>query len=105
MLDSLLIASVAGATVLAASAFTAKPPFRINVLDAATGRGVPLTKLTTPGYVSFYTDSAGVVAFDEPGMLGIHVFINIVSDGYVNSYSPPGSPQPGVLLLLSLIHI
>ena len=46
-------------------------PFRIKCVDSATGRGVPLVQLTTSGYISYYSDSAGVVAFDEPGMLGL----------------------------------
>lgn len=76
----------------------ASVPFRIDCVDGQTGRGVPLVKLTTSGYISYYSDSAGVVAFDEPGMLGGPVFFLVTSDGYANAATPPGSPQPGVLL-------
>ena len=77
---------------------SASGPFRIDVVDLETGRGVPLVHLETSGYVSYYTDSAGVVAFDEPGLLGRHVFFRVTSDGYINSFNLPGSPDTGVLL-------
>jgi len=68
------------------------------VLDSATLRGVPLVRLATSGYLSFYSDSAGLVAFEEPGLLGLAVFFYVTSDGYVNAHNMPGSPQQGVLL-------
>ena len=79
-------------------AFSVLPPFRIQVVDGETGRGVPLVKLTTSSYISYFTDSSGIVAFDEPGMLGARVFFMVTSDGYVNARDLLGSPQPGVLL-------
>jgi len=57
-------------------------PFRITVVDAATGRGVPLVELETVHHLSLWTDSAGVVAFDEPGLLGRRVFFHVRSPGY-----------------------
>jgi hypothetical protein len=80
-----------------AAAVTAVP-FRIDCRDIETGRGVPLVQLETSGYISYYSDSGGVVAFDEPGLLGLPVFFRVVSDGYINSFNIPGSPQAGVLL-------
>ena len=43
-------------------------PFRIDVLDSATLRGVPLVRLATNGYLSYYSDNGGsyIVAFREP---------------------------------------
>ena len=41
--------------------------FSIKVVDAATGRGVPLVELTTVDNERYLTDSAGFVAFREPG--------------------------------------
>ncbi|MEQ8763482.1 MAG: hypothetical protein RL885_06120 [Planctomycetota bacterium] len=69
------------AALLAISAL-AQTPFRITVLDRATGRGVPLVKLTTTNGIELITDSAGVVAFDEPGLLGRRVFFHVESPGY-----------------------
>ena len=46
-------------------------PFAIEVVDAATGRGVPLVELRTVNDIRYYTDSNGLAAFDEPGWAAI----------------------------------
>jgi len=56
--------------------------FGIHVVDEATGRGVPLVRLETVNKLPFYTDSAGYVAFNEPGLMGRKVFFFISSPGY-----------------------
>ncbi|MBL9137771.1 MAG: hypothetical protein JNK85_18015 [Verrucomicrobiales bacterium] len=56
--------------------------FGIEVVDDQTGRGVPLVELRTVHKVSYWTDSGGWVAFDEPGLLGREVFFHIASPGY-----------------------
>ena len=56
--------------------------FAIAVVDADTGRGVPLVELRTTNEIRFYTDSAGVVAFNEPGLMDRDVFFFISSHGY-----------------------
>ncbi len=48
--------------------------FGIQVLDAATGRGVPLVELRTVNDVRYYTDSAGYAAIDDPGLLNRQVY-------------------------------
>jgi hypothetical protein len=58
------------------------PPFKIHVVDADTGRGVPLVELETVGHVRYYTDSAGVVALDEPSLLDRDVYFYVRSHGY-----------------------
>ena len=65
-------------------------PFRIDVLDSATLRGVPLVRLATSG--------TSRITQTEPGLLGAAVFFYVQSDGYVNAHNMPGSPQEGVLL-------
>eukprot|EP01046_Picozoa_sp_COSAG06_P083871 COSAG06_NODE_30735_length_533_cov_0.963134_1_plen_121_part_10 len=45
----------------------AAPYFRISVVDSQTGRGVPLVLLRTGDFVQQYSDSAGNIAFYEPG--------------------------------------
>ncbi len=60
----------------------AAEPAEILVVDEATGRGVPLVELTTVNHQRFVTDSAGRIAFDEPGLMGTPVFFNIQSHGY-----------------------
>ena len=72
----LLMAVLAGATE------KADKPFAITVVDADTGRGVPLVELRTVHGVRYYTDSNGVVAFREPGLMGRTVFFHVRSHGY-----------------------
>lgn len=67
--------------LLLAGAASAQP-FRINVLDDQTGRGVPLVELQTVNGIAHFTDSAGIVAFDEPGLLDKDVFFHVRSHGY-----------------------
>src|SRR4051812_50027454 len=44
--------------------------FAIEVVDEQTGRGVPMVELQATYGGRYYTDSAGLVAFDEPGLMG-----------------------------------
>ncbi len=56
--------------------------FKIVVVDQDTGRGVPLVDLRTTNDVSHYTDSNGIVAFYEPGLMGQTIYFFVKSDGY-----------------------
>ena len=56
--------------------------FEIDVVDAGTGRGVPLVELRTVNDVRYYTDSAGVVAVDDPELIGPTVYFRVSSPGY-----------------------
>ncbi|MEN9556758.1 MAG: hypothetical protein RLZZ232_3044, partial [Planctomycetota bacterium] len=56
--------------------------FEIQVVDRATGRGVPLVELTTVDDVTWVTDSAGYVALREPQLLGQTIFLKVTSPGY-----------------------
>jgi hypothetical protein len=56
--------------------------FKIVVVDQDTGRGVPLVELRTTYEVSYYTDSNGIVAFYEPGLMNQPVWFFIQSHGY-----------------------
>lgn len=56
--------------------------FRIQVVDEATGRGVPLVELRTVHDVTYVTDSHGNVAFYEPGLMDMDVFFTVSSHGY-----------------------
>jgi len=57
-------------------------PFRIQVIEQGTGRGVPLVELRTVNQVRYVTDSNGIVAFDEPGLFDRKVYFSIRSHGY-----------------------
>lgn len=56
--------------------------FKIKVVDQDTGRGVPLVELQTVNHLRYYTDSNGVVAFHEPGLMKRTVFFFVRSHGY-----------------------
>jgi len=60
----------------------ANPYFVIQVVDDQTGRGVPLVELRTTSDVRYYTDSAGIVAFHEPGLMGQEVYFHVSSHGF-----------------------
>ena len=56
--------------------------FEISVVDSVTGRGVPLVELETMDYRLHVTDSAGRIAFNEPGQMGVPVWFSMRSHGY-----------------------
>ncbi len=54
----------------------------IRVVDSETDRGVPLVTLSTVNNRSYVTDSNGIIAFYEPGLMNKEVFFHIQSHGY-----------------------
>jgi hypothetical protein len=78
------VAAQAGALAgEAEQGLAARPrPFRIQVVEEGTGRGVPLVELKTVNQIRYYTDSNGIVAFDEPGLFNQKVYFSIRSHGY-----------------------
>lgn len=84
-------------SLLAGHAAPTNAYFKISVVDADTGRGVPLVELKTTAQQRFYTDSAGVVAFSEPGLMGHKVWFNVWSHGY--AYPKDSFGNAGVSLL------
>jgi hypothetical protein len=89
LLAYLVVLGVLCMTVSAALAAEGPAPaapattyFAIKVVDEQTGRGVPLVELKTTNSIRYYTDSAGLVAFHEPGLMGQKVFFSIQSHGY-----------------------
>ena len=65
--------------------------FGIRVVDAQTGRGVPLVELKTDNHIRVYTDSAGRVAIDDPGLMRGRVYFFVSSPGY----APPAKDAFG----------
>jgi len=57
-------------------------PFAITVVDAQTSRGVPLIELRTVNGILLVTDSNGIVAFREPGLMNEAVFFHVSGHGY-----------------------
>jgi hypothetical protein len=78
----LLLATLPGAPPAESAPGDAKGCFTIRVLDDRTGRGVPLVELRTTNQVRWYTDSNGIVAIRDPGMMGQSVFFHVQSHGY-----------------------
>ncbi|QDV50680.1 hypothetical protein [Gimesia fumaroli] len=62
--------------------------FQIQVVDAETERGIPLVELETVNQILHVTDSKGIVAFDEPGLMNQEVYFFLRSHGY--SYPKDG---------------
>jgi hypothetical protein len=56
--------------------------FKIAVVDAGTGRGVPLVELSTVNSIRHWTDSNGLIAFEEPGLMDQDVFFYVHGHGY-----------------------
>jgi hypothetical protein len=56
--------------------------FKIIVVDEQTNRGVPLVELKTVNNIRAYTDSNGIIAFREPGLMDRDVFFFVSSHGY-----------------------
>ncbi len=89
--------SAALLALLGASLTPAAPPStwaEIRVVDAATGRGVPLVELETVNGLRFVTDNAGRVAFHEPGLMGEELYFAVRSHGY--AVKKDGFGFPGV---------
>ncbi|HNS22269.1 MAG TPA: hypothetical protein PKH24_17315 [Sedimentisphaerales bacterium] len=70
--------------------------FAIQVVDSRTGRGVPLVELRTTNLIRCFTDSNGIVAFLEPGLMDREVFFFVESHGY--EYPKDGFGFRGVRL-------
>lgn len=68
--------------LLSAAARAAAPYFEIQVVDAATKRGVPGVELQMTNSVIYVTDSAGRAAILEPGLEGQRVHFMVRSHGY-----------------------
>ncbi|MHC4532924.1 MAG: hypothetical protein ACYS6K_03140 [Planctomycetota bacterium] len=56
--------------------------FKIQVVDRQTGRGVPLVELRTTNNIRYFTDSNGIAAFFESGLMDRDVFFFVESHGY-----------------------
>src|SRR5262249_13854591 len=77
---------------------SAKPAeyFAVQVVDEAMGRGVPMVELQTTSGARYYTDSNGLIAFYEPGLMGRKVWFGVSSHGY--ELPPDGFGIRGVTL-------
>jgi hypothetical protein len=74
--------TTAGAKPVAKEDNQAAEAFGIHIVDEATGRGVPLVELELVNHARYISDSAGWVAFNEPGLMDSRVFFTVRSHGY-----------------------
>ena len=81
-LSFLALLSVAGAGRAASPASQPGSYFALEVVDDQTGRGVPMVELQTTAGARYYTDSNGLVAFYEPGLMGKKVWFGVSAHGY-----------------------
>lgn len=83
----------------------------IRVVDAETGRGVPLAELETVHAVRFVTDNAGRIALCEPDLLDREVFFHVRSHGYRAAKDGFGyagvrvTPRPGQPAIVRLQRV
>ncbi|BBM82004.1 hypothetical protein [Candidatus Uabimicrobium amorphum] len=70
--------------------------FTIEIVDKDTHRGIPLVELRTVNDVVYHSDSNGIVAFYEPGLMNNNVFFHIKSHGY--EYPKDGFGYRGIRL-------
>ncbi|MBM3832177.1 MAG: hypothetical protein FJ403_02650 [Verrucomicrobia bacterium] len=93
-------AAVVGASSLLSHAAT-NDYFTISVIDEQTGRGVPLVELKTVNHAAWWTDSNGIIAFYEPGLMDQEVFFHVRSHGceypkdFFNFRGVKLKPRPG----------
>src|SRR6266567_4765987 len=91
-----LVLSVLDVCRAAAASSESSRYFAIQVVDEQTGRGVPMVELQTTSSVRFYTDSNGLVAFYEPGLMNQKVWFGVSTHGY--EFPPDGFGNRGVTL-------
>lgn len=75
----------AGAGPIANVTTPAKTPdafHRITIVDGETSRGIPMVRARLTNKTEYYTDSAGVIAFQEPDLWNCDVELTIESYGY-----------------------
>jgi hypothetical protein len=94
-LAALMLACATGAFSAVVSN-TSSSCFGIQVVDDQTGRGVPLVELETVNHLKWVTDSAGWVAFSEPGLMNESIFFHVRSHGY--EYPKDGFGYAGLTL-------
>src|SRR5512145_790578 len=79
-------------------------PCRIEVVEKGSGWPVPLVELRTTHQARFFTDNAGVIAFDYPELMGRETWFEVIGNGYEVPKDGFGfrgvrlTPRPGATL-------
>lgn len=84
--------------------------YTIRVIDEQTGRGIPLVELSTMNSLKYYTDSKGIIAFNEPTLMNLPVFFSVFSHGYKPLFDDEGiqlttARGKGTIIKLKRINI
>lgn len=83
-------------TLVCASALYGQQHFALQIVDAQSGRGLPLAKLQAGSQI-YYTDSNGFLALDAPALLNRNVTFFLSSYGYAATtltvHTTPGESQ------------
>ena len=95
-LHYLVVLLIAQITLEPAALRAAISYFGIEVVDEQTLRGVPMVELQTTSGARYYTDSNGLVAFYEPGIMNQKVWFAISAHGY--EFPPDGYGIRGIAL-------
>ena len=79
-------------------------PCRIEIVEAGSGWPVPLVELRTTHQMRFFSDNAGVIAFDLPELMGHETWFDVIGNGYEVAKDGFGyrgvrlKPEPGKTL-------
>jgi len=91
-----IVISIIQQNLCAETVASANPYFRIEIVDSENNWAVPLVELKTVDQARYISDNAGVIAFNEPDLMGKEVWFDIKSHGY--SVQKDGFGYQGVRL-------
>jgi hypothetical protein len=69
-------------SVFAEPVLVSRSPFRLRIVDAYTGQGVPNLKITTDNGIVCYTLLDGTAAFGEASLMGRSVRFHVADDAH-----------------------
>ncbi|MEZ6114876.1 MAG: hypothetical protein R3C99_28255, partial [Pirellulaceae bacterium] len=79
----LLVACLAVvASLLSTARASSAEPCRVEIVDAENGWPVPLVELRTTHEMRLVSDNAGLIAIDQPELLGREVWFHVIGHGY-----------------------
>jgi hypothetical protein len=84
---------------------------RIEVVEKGSGWPVPLIELRTTHQLRFITDNAGVIAMDEPELMGRQTWFDVIGHGYEvpkDGFGMRGvrlTPEPGKTLRVEVNRV
>ena len=77
-----VFAAVICRTMASVVALAMTTPCRIEIVETGSGWPVPLVELRTTHQLRFFSDNAGVIAFDVPELMGREVWFDVIGTGY-----------------------